>query len=157
MQKNSKLLYLLVTVSFFVEINLYFSNMLAAKLEKGWIMTGGLVNFVLEKNTGAAFSLLQHSTKFLVIISIISVCFIVYYIVRNIQSLLMKEIFSAAILLSGILGNLHERIVFGYVRDFFSLTFINFPVFNISDVFINIGVFAIIILILLTKRPIKLL
>lgn len=37
------------------------------------------------------------------------------------------------------------------VRDFFELTFVNFPVFNISDIFINIGVIALIILILLKK------
>ena len=63
----------------------------------------------------------------------------------------MKSIFFVSLLTAGIAGNLHERIVFGYVRDFFELTFVNFPVFNISDIFINIGVIALIILILLKK------
>ena len=63
----------------------------------------------------------------------------------------MKSIFFVSLLTAGIAGNLHERIVFGYVRDFFDLTFVNFPVFNISDIFINIGVIALIILILLKK------
>jgi len=58
-------------------------------------------------------------------------------------------------LLAGILGNLYERIALGYVRDFFDLAFVNFPIFNISDIFINIGVLGIIILILLDKKPIK--
>ena len=51
-------------------------------------------------------------------------------------------------LIAGILCNTYERIVFGYVRDFFKLNFVNFPVFNISDVFINISVFAIVIIII---------
>ncbi len=45
----------------------------------------------------------------------------------------------------------------GFVRDFFELTFISFPIFNVSDIFINIGVFGIIVLILLSKKPIKIL
>jgi len=157
MQKKSKLLYLLTTISFFVGINSYFSNLIAAKLSTGWVYSSGFINLILEKNTGAAFSLLQNLTNFLIIISVISVFLMLYFIVRNIETLLMKEIFCSSILLAGILGNLYERIFFGYVRDYFDLAFVNFPVFNVSDVLINVGVFAIIILILLTKRPIKLL
>ena len=63
----------------------------------------------------------------------------------------MKSIFFSSILAAGIAGNLHERIVFGFVRDFFELKFVDFPVFNISDIFINIGVIALIILILIRK------
>ena len=41
-----------------------------------------------------------------------------------------------------------ERIFFGYVRDFIKLNFVDFPVFNISDIFINIGVLGLIFIIL---------
>lgn len=157
MQKKSKLLYLLFSLSFFVGVNSYLSNLIANKLAKGWTYAGDFVTLVFEKNTGAAFSLMENSTTFLVVISIISVFAFFYYIIRNIETLRMKDLFCTSILLAGILGNLYERMFFGYVRDFFDLNFVNFPVFNISDIFINIGVFAIIILILLTKRPIKLL
>ena len=54
-------------------------------------------------------------------------------------------------LLAGISCNMAERISFGYVRDFFKLNFIDFPVFNISDIFINIGVIAVIIIIIKNK------
>ena len=63
----------------------------------------------------------------------------------------MKTIFFIALLSAGVAGNLHERIVYGYVRDFFQLNFVNFPVFNIADIFINIGVIALIIIILIKK------
>ena len=59
--------------------------------------------------------------------------------------------FWAAMLIAGISCNMYERIVFGYVRDFFKLNFIEFPVFNISDIFINISVLAIIIIIIKNK------
>jgi signal peptidase II len=54
-------------------------------------------------------------------------------------------------LISGIGCNLYERLHFGYVRDFIKLNFIDFPVFNISDIFINIGVIALIFIIIKNK------
>ena len=49
------------------------------------------------------------------------------------------------------MANCHERIVFGYVRDYIHLNFINFPVFNMADIFITIGVIALIVILLFYK------
>lgn len=156
MKKTSNFIYFLTTFSFFIGVNLYFSNLIVNKLSNGWVYSNDLFNLVYEKNTGAAFSIMQHSTKFLIIISIIALIALFYYIIVNLNTIFKKEIFCLALLMAGMFGNLYERLVFGYVRDFFDLTFINFPVFNISDAFINVGVFAIILLILTTKKSIKL-
>ena len=64
----------------------------------------------------------------------------------------MRTLFFLAMLSAGIGGNLHERIALGFVRDYVELNFMEFPVFNISDIFINLGVIAIIITILLKKK-----
>lgn len=157
MKKLSKSLYFIVTLVFYTCINLYFSNLISYKLAHGWHFSNSLVNVTYIENTGAAFSIMQHSTTFLIILSVIALLAIFYVIVRNLETILMKEILFFSFLLSGILGNLYERFFFGYVRDFFDLSFISFPIFNISDIFINIGVLGIIILILVTKKPIKLL
>jgi signal peptidase II len=55
--------------------------------------------------------------------------------------------FATAMLASGVICNTYERISFGFVRDFINLKFIEFPVFNISDILINLGVLVIIILV----------
>lgn len=157
MKKTSRLIYFLVTFLFFTGTDFYLSNLISQKVANGWISSMPLVNIVYEENTGAAFSIMQNSTNVLVILSIIALLGIIYYIIKNIESLQMKDYLFISFLASGIFGNLCERVFFGYVRDFFDLTFINFPIFNISDIFINIGVLGIIILILLTKKPIKLL
>ena len=63
----------------------------------------------------------------------------------------MLTVFWIALLVAGIFCNLGERILLGYVRDFFKLNFVNFPVFNISDIFINVSVFAIVFIIIKYK------
>ena len=54
-------------------------------------------------------------------------------------------IFWLDMIMSGIFCNLLQRIQFGYVVDYFDLKFINFPVFNLSDIAINIGILVVII------------
>ena len=49
------------------------------------------------------------------------------------------------------MSNCHERIVFGYVRDYIQLNFVNFPIFNVADIFITIGVIALIVILLFYK------
>lgn len=156
MKKLSKFIYFLITLVFFIGANFYLSNLIVHEVSSGKNYSNSFMRLVFEKNTGAAFSILQNSTTFLIVLSIIALLFAIYYVIKNLESLYMKELFCTSILLSGIFGNLYERVHFGFVRDFFDLTFVNFPIFNISDVFINIGVLAIIVMILLSKRPIKL-
>ena len=81
----------------------------------------------------------------------IALVLLALHVINNIKTISLKSIFFIALLSAGIAGNLHERIVYGYVRDYFQLNFVNFPVFNISDIFINIGVIALMILILIKK------
>lgn len=156
MKKTSNFIYFLATLFLLIGINIYSSSLIANKLSNGWTYSNSLINLVYIKNTGAAFSIMQHSTKILIAISVIALVIMLYYVITNLEKILMKEIFCLSLLMAGMIGNLYERVIFGYVRDFIDLSFINFPIFNISDTFINIGVFAIIILILLTKKQIKL-
>ena len=53
------------------------------------------------------------------------------------------DLYSYSFILGGTLGNGVDRIFKGYVIDFINLNFINFPVFNIADISINIGFFLL--------------
>lgn len=156
MKKLSNYIYFGVTLFFFSFLNFHFSHLISQKLAQGWDFSGPLFKIIYIENTGAAFSIMQNSTTFLIIVSILAILGIFYFVTKNVESLYMKDLFFVSILTAGIMGNLYERLFLGYVRDFFDLTFINFPIFNISDVFINIGVLGIIVLIILTKKPINL-
>ena len=85
----------------------------------------------------------------------ISIIALLYYIINRIDRISMFIIFWTSILIAGISCNMYERITLGYVNDFFKLNFIDFPVFNISDIFINLSVFAIVIIIVSNRYFVK--
>ena len=113
-----------------------------------------LIDLVYIQNTGAAFSSFQHMTTLLIIISIIAILAITYELIRNYKKYSLLLFLFSSILIAGIFCNTLERITLGYVQDFISLKFIEFPVFNISDILINFGVLAIMYLII-TKKYLK--
>ena len=90
------------------------------------------------KNYGAAFNIFSGSRIFLSLISIIFSILIIYLIFRK-NTLNSFDLYSYSFILGGTIGNGIDRIYKGFVVDFINLNIINFPVFNIADVSINIG------------------
>ena len=105
-------------------------------------------DFVFVQNDGAAFNILQDAKLFLIAFSVFAILAIFVYIYKHITGLKSIALFLTSILCAGIFCNLYERIILGYVRDFIQLNFIDFPVFNISDIFITLSVFGIVIIII---------
>ena len=99
------------------------------------------IDFV--KNYGAAFNLFSGSRIFLSFISIIFSVLLIYLILKK-NNLKAIDLFSYSFILGGTTGNGIDRILKGYVIDFINLNIINFPVFNISDISINIGFFFLL-------------
>lgn len=94
-------------------------------------------HFTRVNNTGAAFGLFRHSALFLVLFSVICSAFLSVYIFKNRQKG-TRILLPAFLILTGALGNLVDRIQYGYVVDFLDFRF--WPVFNIADSCITIGV-----------------
>jgi len=90
------------------------------------------------KNYGAAFNILSGSRILLSLISIIFSILLIYLILRK-NTLNSPELYSYSFILGGTIGNGIDRISKGFVVDFINLNIINFPVFNIADISINIG------------------
>ena len=99
----------------------------------------GFISFKYAQNTGAAYSMFSNSTTFLIIISIIAIAFLsIYTCISKNESIFFHV--SLGLILGGAIGNLFDRVFFGYVRDFIKLDFVNFPIFNLADSFLTIGV-----------------
>jgi len=94
------------------------------------------LNFV--KNYGAAFNILSGSRIFLSFISIIFSILLIYLMLSK-NTLKSIDYYSYSFILGGTIGNGMDRILRGFVIDFINLNIINFPVFNIADISINIG------------------
>ena len=146
MTKTGKIVYFLISVVFFILFDLFFSNEILKCIPV--IQQNPVFELVYVKNTGAAFSILQNARNFLIIFSIAAITGIIFYTIKHIKKASVISLFWVSVLTAGIFCNTLERIMLGFVRDFFKLNFINFPVFNISDIFINISVFAIVIIII---------
>ena len=104
----------------------------------------GFFSIDFMMNNGAAFSLLQGKTSLLITVSFLILFTIILYIYKNILNFSKLEILYSSMLSAGIICNLMERMINGFVIDYIKLNFMAFPVFNISDVFINIGAFLLI-------------
>ena len=90
------------------------------------------------KNYGAAFNIFSGSRTFLSLISILFSLILIYLIFRK-NTLNLFDLYSYSFILGGTIGNGIDRICRGFVVDFINLNIINFPVFNIADISINIG------------------
>ena len=90
------------------------------------------------KNYGAAFNIFSGSRILLSLISIFFSILLIYLIFRK-NNLNTLDLYSYSFILGGTIGNGIDRIYKGFVVDFINLNIINFPVFNIADISINIG------------------
>lgn len=104
------------------------------------------------RNTGAAFSILEDNT---ILLTIISVIFIVILdrLIKKEKTFTKLQTISLGMIMGGIFGNLIDRIIHHAVIDYLSFKIFSyeFPVFNLADIGITVGV-AILILSMILER-----
>ncbi|MFD2171496.1 signal peptidase II [Tumebacillus lipolyticus] len=100
----------------------------------------GLINLTSHRNQGAAFGILEGQQWFFILSTLVVIVGAIYFRAKGeLKGRPVREI-SLALLLGGAIGNAIDRVLFGEVTDFFDLQFVDFAIFNIADVAINIGV-----------------
>ena len=114
----------------------------------------GVLSFTYVENTGAAHGLFQGKTWILAVVSAVVVAGIVWYVIKNYGKLPTWLRVAAALIIAGAVGNLFDRIVFGYVIDMVQVTFIDYPVFNPADNMLVIGMVILCICILFGKNDV---
>ena len=97
-------------------------------------------------NYGGAWSIFENNTLAITIISFIVILGISYYVFKN-KVTRKIEIIGYSLLLGGAIGNLIDRIIYGYVIDFldFYILGYDFPIFNIADIGIVTGIILLLI------------
>lgn len=101
-------------------------------------------NITYVRNTGAAWSILSGNVLLLIMISVLALVAIYYYLIKD-KELNKIDIVSYSMLIGGIIGNLIDRVVHGYVIDYldFKIFNYNFPIFNVADTLIVISIIII--------------
>ncbi|API90233.1 signal peptidase II [Marinilactibacillus sp. 15R] len=104
----------------------------------------GVFHITSLRNKGAAFGILQGQRWFFIIVTLIVVLGIIYYLQtegRNNR----RISFALSLLLGGALGNFFDRLIRGEVVDSLDFRLIDYPIFNLADVFIVSGVALMIL------------
>jgi signal peptidase II len=117
------------------------------------IFNSAYLNIVLIWNEGIAFGLLSFSESYLYnIISLVIGIIIIVLVIMSLKNQGFKR-YSLLMIVGGALGNLHDRIFFNAVPDFIDFHIGNFHwfIFNVSDIFITLGVISMIVIELMEK------
>ncbi|MBY3626975.1 signal peptidase II [Acinetobacter sp. CUI P1] len=104
----------------------------------------GIIQLTSIRNRGAAFGILQNQRLFFIVVTALVLFGIIIYL-RKIYRGEKFLSYALALIFGGALGNFVDRALHGEVVDMFELTFINYPVFNMADVFITTGVIMVMI------------
>ncbi len=149
MKKNSLLVIILVSV--LLGLDLLIKYLVSSYLTSVNIIDNFFsLTYVL--NDGAAFSLFASRTYILILIALICLLFIVYELKNNLDDRVLSVGYS--LVLAGLLGNFIDRLIDGYVVDYLSFRIFsfNYPVFNLADILIVLGIIIVIIKEILKER-----
>lgn len=151
MSKDRLLLLTIATVFAFDQLTKFIikSNM---EIGESWPAAEGLVRITHGTNTGTAFGLFPNQTLFLIFASFIAIGFLVYfYRAYALPKPVLR--FAIGLQLGGAFGNLFDRIAFGAVTDFIHVGW--WPIFNIADSSICVGMATLAIVVILSDRAPK--
>lgn len=115
-------------------------------LDKSIKLINNFLYITYVRNTGAAWSMFSSRSVLVLIISSFIILGIILHVYKNKPKKRMEKI-AYSLIIGGALGNLINRITYGYVIDFIDIKIFkyDYPIFNLADSFIVIGVILLVI------------
>ena len=145
MLKKNIIIFSIILSTFFLD--LFTKNFaLSSLITNHSIAINGFLNLTLAFNYGAAFSFLSDAGGwqrwFFIIFSFIVIIIISYIMIKERDS----QYIAFSFVIGGAIGNLYDRILYGYVIDFIEIHYDSFywPIFNIADIAISIGIILLL-------------
>ena len=118
------------------------------------VLIPGVLSLSYIENHGAAFGIMQGRQWLLIVISAVMIAAAVVFYIRRIRDIQYRYLRVLIVfLVAGALGNMIDRIMLGYVRDFIYFKLIDFPVFNVADIYVTVSAVLILIWIILHGDP----
>lgn len=126
---------------------------LMLKNQAPYSVVDGVFELHYLENNGAAFGILQGQKFFFLFIAAIILGMIIYVLFKMpYQKKYIKLHITLVLIASGAIGNLIDRIRYDYVVDFLYFSLINFPVFNVADIYVTLAAFFLVILLLFVYK-----
>lgn len=151
MKKRNNILLVIILVSVFLSLDLLLKYLVSTYLTSITIIDN-FFSLTYTLNDGAAFSILASKTYLLIFFSLLCLIFILYELKNNITDRILSIGYS--LVLSGLLGNFIDRLIDGYVIDYlaFKIFGYNYPIFNLADTLIVVGIIIVLIKEILKER-----
>ena len=119
------------------------------KDKPAYVIWDGVFELHYLENSGAAFGMLQNQKVLFVLVASVILVIIGYLLVklpRNRHYVLLEALL--VLIASGAVGNMIDRVQFHYVVDFFYFKLIDFPIFNVADIYVSVSCVLLAILVL---------
>lgn len=147
------LLYALICV-LLVVADLITKHAAEAALSDGPIvLIRGVLELRYTRNTGAAFGMLKGARILFSLIAAAAIAVIFVILSRTPDDRRMRPFRILLVLIAaGAAGNLIDRLLLGYVRDFIYFSLINFPIFNVADIYVTCATFLMVVAVLFYYR-----
>lgn len=123
-------------------------------MDKDCILIPKVLRFVYHENDGAAWGMFSGNTVFLILLTVVMVIAILYFCskIPDDKHYTPLRIVGTMIIAGGIGNNLCDRLIHGSVMDFIYFELIDFPVFNVADMYIVVGTIILAFLILFVYK-----
>ena len=145
--KRNKLLYL-ITLIVITGGDQFTKHLISSSMQLG--QSQEIINnffyFTYAHNTGVAWVMLAGHLWLFIIVALVSAVLMIVFFMKTRRNEVLTR-FGLVLTFAGMAGNLIDRVVYGYVRDFIDVVIFNynFPIFNVADMAVVIGVILIII------------
>ena len=147
---------------FIVSLVIAFIMVAIYQLVKWWIVTNlglgesttfipKILSLTYYQNNGAAWSILEGQMWFFAIVTFIAVPVCLWLLWKNRNGSRFYSL-GLGLIIAGALGNFIDRVRLGYVVDMFRTEFINFPIFNVADMCLTVGVAIVFIYAIFEER-----
>lgn len=145
----------IIFIALFAALDQYTKYLAVLKLKDkpAIVLIDGVLELNYLENRGAAFGIMQNQKVFFVFMALVILLAIIYVMAimprqKRYLPLNVLLVFVAA----GAVGNMIDRVRLEYVVDFIFFVLINFPIFNVADIYVTCSMFALIILILFVYK-----
>ncbi len=148
-----KIVIAVVAILMLVGIDQWTKSLAVAKLQTSVELIKGVFEFTYVENRGAAFGILQnHQMMFAAFTVIVVILIFAFYLKIPQGKKYLPLNISLVVLMAGAIGNFIDRTYLGYVVDFLYFKLINFPVFNVADIYVTCSAFLLVILVMFVYK-----